>query len=114
MKKIFNKISLLIAAGLVLVGMAACSDPDEPVTSVEFNKLFSPTELEAKVQNKTSVKLLWTTISKAESYTIELYADDPNMTFRVLRWLKSLPLTRLTTRAPLRSHTMSAAIPLTD
>ena len=40
MKKIFNKISLLIAAGLVLVGMAACSDPDEPVTSVEFNKLF--------------------------------------------------------------------------
>ena len=82
MKKIFNKISLLIAAGLVLVGMAACSDPDEPVTSVEFNKLFSPTELEAKVQNKTSVKLLWTTISKAESYTIELYADDPNMTFQ--------------------------------
>jgi hypothetical protein len=82
MKKIFNKISLLMAAGLVLIGMAACSDPDEPYTSLEFKKLFSPTELEAKVQNKTNVKLLWTSISNAESYTIELYADDPDMTFQ--------------------------------
>ena len=70
-----------MAIGLSLVGMTACSDPDDAITSVEFNRLFSPTELEAKVQNTTGVKLTWFAISNAEQYQIEIYADDEDMTF---------------------------------
>ena len=63
MNKIFKKISMVLAIGLSFVGMTSCSDPDEPITSVEFDRLFSPTELEAKVQNTTGVKLTWFAIS---------------------------------------------------
>ncbi|MBQ7513533.1 MAG: DUF4957 domain-containing protein [Prevotella sp.] len=70
-----------MAIGLSLAGMTACSDPDDVVTSVEYNRLFCPTELEAKVQNTTGVKLTWFAISAAEQYSIEIYADDADMTF---------------------------------
>lgn len=81
MNKIFNKISMVLAIGLSLVGMTACSDPDEPITSVEFNRLFSPTQLEAKIQNTTGVKLTWFAISASEKALIEIYADDPDMQY---------------------------------
>ena len=70
-----------MAIGLSLSGMTACSDPGEPITSVEFDRLFSPTELKANVQNTTGVKLTWFAISAAEQYQIEIYADDPNMEY---------------------------------
>ena len=81
MNKIFNKISMVLAIGLSFVGMTACSDPDEPITSVEFNRLFSPTQLEAKIQNTTGVKLTWFSISAAEKVLVEIYADDPDMQY---------------------------------
>lgn len=76
-----NKLTMVMAIGLSLVGMTACSDPDGAITSVEFNRLFSPTNMEAKVQNTTGVKLTWFAISAAEQYQIEIYADDANMSF---------------------------------
>ena len=81
MKKIMNKLTMVMAIGLSLVGMAACSDPDDALTSVEFNRLFSPTNMEAKVQNTTGVKVTWFAISAAEQYQIEMYADDAAMAF---------------------------------
>ena len=72
---------MVLAIGLSFVGMTACSDPDEPITSVEFNRLFSPTELEAKIQNTTGVKLTWFSISAAEKVLVEIYADDAEMQF---------------------------------
>ena len=81
MNKIFNKITMVFAIGLSLSGMTACSDPGDPITSMEFSRLFSPTTLEAKVQSTTGVKLTWFAISAAENYQIEIYADDPNMEF---------------------------------
>lgn len=81
MNKVFKKISLVMAVGLSLTGMTACSDPDDAITSVEFNRLFCPTQLEAKVQNTTGVKLSWFAISNADQYSIEIYADDEAMSF---------------------------------
>lgn len=72
---------MVMAIGLSLVGMTACSDPDDVITDVEYDRLFSPTELEAKVQNTTGVKLTWFALSAAEQYLIEIYADDPDMTY---------------------------------
>ena len=76
-----NKIKLILAAGLVAAGFTACSDPDDVITNVEYNRLFSPSNLEAKVINTTGVRMTWFAISAAEQYDIEIYADDPNMTF---------------------------------
>ena len=81
MNKLMNKISLVMAIGLSLAGMTACSEPDDLITDVEYNRLFSPTELEAKVQNTTGVKLTWFALSAAKQYNIEIYADDEDMSF---------------------------------
>ena len=70
-----------MAIGLSLAGMTACSEPDDLITDVEYNRLFSPTELEAKVQNTTGVKLTWFALSAAKQYNIEIYADDEDMSF---------------------------------
>lgn len=81
MNKIINKITMVMAIGLSLAGMTACSGPDDIITSVEYDRLFSPTELEAKVQNTTGVKLTWFALNAAEQYNIEIYAEDPDMTY---------------------------------
>ena len=81
MNKIFNKITWMVAAGLAIVGMAACSGQDDIVDNIEYNRLFSPTELEAKVQNTTGVRLSWRILSETNDYVVEIYADDADMTF---------------------------------
>lgn len=81
MNKIKNKITMVMAMGLALAATTACSGPDDVINSVEYNRPFSPTVLEAKVQNTTGVKLTWFAISSADSYQIEIYANDPDMSF---------------------------------
>lgn len=81
MNKIMNKITMALATGLALAGMAACSGPDDIVNTADYNRLFSPSNLEAKVQSTTGVKLTWFSISAADQYDIEMYADDEDMTF---------------------------------
>lgn len=72
---------LAMAFGLPLAGLTACSEPDDIVNSVNYSRLFSPADLEAKVQNTTGVRVTWKLISTATSYDVEIYADDENMTF---------------------------------
>ena len=73
---IIKKLTYILALGAVLFTAAGCSDPDDELTSVEYDRLFKPTAVEAKVQNKTNVKLSWECLSKADSYTIQLFAND--------------------------------------
>lgn len=76
---ILKKITYILALGAVLFTASACSDPDDELTSVEYNRLFKPTAVEAKVQNKTNIRLTWDCLSKANAYTIQLFADDADM-----------------------------------
>lgn len=78
---IIKKLTYILAMGAVLFTAASCSDPDDELTSVEYDRLFKPTAVEAKVQNKTNVRLSWECLSKADTYTIQLFADDSNMQF---------------------------------
>lgn len=78
---IIKKLTYILAMGAVLFTAASCSDPDDELTSVEYDRLFKPTAVEAKVQNKTNVRLSWECLSKADTYTIQLFADDTNMQF---------------------------------
>lgn len=56
--------------------ITACSDQDAELTSINYDRLFSPINLGATVSNKVNVKLKWTAVSGADSYIIELYEND--------------------------------------
>lgn len=73
-----NKIKYLaLFCGISLLTFTtSCSDSDEEIKSVTYDRLFSPTGVEAKVQNKTNVRLSWEEVNGAEAYTIELFAND--------------------------------------
>ena len=81
MMNIIKKITYILALGAALFTATSCSDPDDELTSVEYDRLFKPTAVEAKVQNKTNVRLSWQCLSKAESYTVQLFADDTEGNF---------------------------------
>lgn len=77
-----NKITkYTYVLGLALVALTtACEDQGSEITEVNYERLFSPLNLEARVTNKTNVRLNWTATKGASSYTIEVFADD-NLTF---------------------------------
>ena len=62
-----------IAGCLLLGAVASCSDAPDELTSVDYDRLFSPTELETRVRNQVDVTVSWNTVNKATSYTVELY-----------------------------------------
>ncbi|MGX5690624.1 DUF4957 domain-containing protein [Arcticibacter tournemirensis] len=68
MKKIL--IFLCLIAG---VGVSGCSDPMDEITTLDFNRLLSPTDLSATVVNRTGVLLSWKAVNNAHSYTIEIF-----------------------------------------
>lgn len=76
-----KSIFIFMAIGAVTFTATSCSEPDDELTSVEYDRLFKPTDFTAKVQDKTNIKLSWECLSKAESYTIQLFADDADMNF---------------------------------
>ncbi len=97
MNKIFNKITKTAAAILAIVGMAACSGQDDLVDEVNYNRPFTPTSLDTRVQNTTNVRIAWDCLSDNEegvTYAIEIFADDPEMTF------EGTPLTYTATSSP--------------
>ncbi len=82
MNKKFNISMLAVAAGLTLSGVTSCSDPDDAVTSAQFERIFSPIEVKASAYQSNGVKLTWEDVRvPAESYYVELFADDPNKSF---------------------------------
>ena len=79
MKKIFKKITCLFGCAALLF-LTGCDDLTSEITSLNLSRMFSPISLEAKVVNKTQVRLNWAKISGAQSYTVEVFADD-SLTF---------------------------------
>ena len=75
MKNKFKNIALICGVGLMAFA-ASCSDLDDEIKSSSYDRLFSPTAVEARVQNKTNVRLGWTKVLGADSYVIELFAND--------------------------------------
>lgn len=83
MNKIFKRISYVLGMACALFTFASCSDPDDELTSVEFDRLFAPTNLEFRV-NQVDVTATWGCISEADTvtYVAELYNDGGALTFQ--------------------------------
>ena len=79
MKNILKKIIYLFGCSALLF-LTGCDDLTPEITSLNLSRMFSPISLEAKVVNKTQVRLNWAKISGAQSYTVEVFADD-SLTF---------------------------------
>ena len=66
--------------GLGLLTLASCDDPMDELTSIIYDRVFSPVDLEARNVNETTATLQWVASKGAGSYTVEIYADD-SLTF---------------------------------
>lgn len=97
MNKIFGKIAMCLALAAPCVGFYSCSEPDDEITSLEFDRLFRPTEFKTSGATEASVEFAWDCISHADSYVIEIFAGDeelltaqnesavPTMTFTAIK-----------------------------
>jgi len=72
MKSIINKslFALVMAALFVFAG---CKDDLEEITTLDVSRLFSPTDIEVRVVNQTSVRLIWNRVNKATAYNVEFH-----------------------------------------
>lgn len=92
MNKYINKISMYLCMGALVLGAASCSEPDDIISSVKYDRLFSPTDIEARVENRTGVKISWTTRNaKVDQYTIELATDESFTSIVRLETVKKSP-----------------------
>lgn len=66
--------------GLGLLSLASCDDPMDELTSLIYDRVFSPIDFEARSITENSVKLQWVKSEGADTYTIEIFADD-SLTF---------------------------------
>ncbi len=68
-----NLIKYIPVIGIILMGyvMTSCSDVDD-IVDPQYDRLFSPIDLEARIQNKTSVRLTWSGRSEDSYYIVEL------------------------------------------
>ncbi|MDR0891252.1 MAG: fibronectin type III domain-containing protein [Mediterranea sp.] len=67
----------LLGLGMLAL-TTACSEQDTEITSIEYARLFSPLDMEARVVNRTNISLNWKAVQGAVSYDVELYygSDD--------------------------------------
>jgi hypothetical protein len=72
MKSIIKKTILALSA-FSLVFIVGCKDDLEEIKTLDVSRLFSPTDIEARIVNQTSVRLTWKKVNKAISYTVEFH-----------------------------------------
>jgi hypothetical protein len=74
MRKILKNIAFVI--GLFSVIFVGCKDDIDPIVEeLDFNRVFSPTELTARIRNMTTVELSWEVRPDASSYVVEISED---------------------------------------
>lgn len=60
----------------MLGATASCSDAPDELLEANYDRLFSPTEIETRVRNAVDVTVSWVEVNKATSYTLELYQGE--------------------------------------
>lgn len=77
MNKYINKISMCLCMGALVLGAGSCSDPADIISSVHYDRLFSPTDVTTRIRNRTSVEINWSTRNEnVDEFVIELSTDE--------------------------------------
>jgi len=96
MKK--NQLLIYILSMALALGFQACDDQlADEITELNVSRLFSPTNLEARIVNQTSLRLTWAEVRHARSYAVQLFegtgtSGSPALTFDGIG-LEDLPYT---------------------
>jgi hypothetical protein len=72
MKKFRTKA---IFTGLLAVILTACIEVDPIVEKLEFDRVFTPRQLEVRVRNRTTAEFTWTLRDDAQKYVLEISED---------------------------------------
>jgi hypothetical protein len=72
---LFKRFTYILGLMGVLL-LTGCADDIPPeITELHVSRLFSPTDLDARVVNQTSVRLTWKAVKNATSYNIEVFEN---------------------------------------
>ncbi|MFV0593979.1 MAG: DUF5123 domain-containing protein [Draconibacterium sp.] len=75
MNKTKKYIGILLSL-VTLFSISACEDDISPlIEELEFNRVFTPLELEAKISNQTTVTLSWASNKGIDAYVLEISDD---------------------------------------
>lgn len=74
------KYAYILGFAIAALTTTSCEDQSEEIISIDYSRYFAPINLEARVQNRTEVRLTWTPSQGATSYNVELFAND-SLTF---------------------------------
>lgn len=73
----FNIKTICLSVGVASTLLfGACNDNIDPlIEELDFNRVFSPVDLTAKIRNRTTVELNWDVVNNVEKYVIEIAED---------------------------------------
>lgn len=74
MKNRLKNIGLLIGAFLLLF-VASCDDIDPITEEIQFDRVFTPLELDVKISNQVTAILNWSVVENIDHYVIEFSKD---------------------------------------
>ena len=75
------KIVTALALGLMTTGLVGCSDETDEIKSYTLSRNFSPVDFQCKSVSTTSARFQWDVTAGASAYVLEVFVEDPNMTF---------------------------------
>ncbi|MBF6627416.1 MAG: fibronectin type III domain-containing protein [Proteiniphilum sp.] len=73
-------IALFVFMATAVFNVSCTDDRAEELTSIDYERLFSPIGIEAFVINRTDARLSWKLNKEVASYSLEVFADD-SLTF---------------------------------
>ncbi|HPF51321.1 MAG TPA: cadherin-like beta sandwich domain-containing protein [Draconibacterium sp.] len=71
-----KKIKYIIILSALLAGIAGCKDFADEIMQGNYPRPFSPTGMEANLENLDDVTITWNQVNNAETYVLELYQND--------------------------------------
>lgn len=79
-KKLNIYIALFVFLATGILNISCSDDRADELKTVNYDRLFSPTKVEAFVINRTDARLSWTVSKTVDAYKLEVFADD-SLTF---------------------------------
>lgn len=78
--KHISSILVITLIAIMMVTSGCKDDIPEELTRLEVSRLFSPTDLDARIVNQTSVRLTWDAVNGAKTYNVEVF-ENGNLDF---------------------------------
>lgn len=90
-----NKILIAICLSASVLSFSGCKDDLlEEIKTINLDRVLSPTELNARIVNKTNVRLEWKAVTNADSYVVEVF-DNPEFSGSPIKAISDIAFSQL-------------------